>query len=69
MITRDELVRIIAEAIATKEGFYVTQAGAAMLKIAWPTRAQRNYNPGNLRSWTGWPVWQGYAKFVHMEGK
>ncbi len=42
----------ISQAIATMEGFYT--AGSI---------AQRNNNPGNLRSWGSNPVVDGYAKF------
>lgn len=42
----------IAQAIATQEGFYVPGS-----------LAQRNNNPGNLRSWGSNPIVDGYAKF------
>ena len=41
----------IAQAIATMEGFY--KAGSI---------AQRNHNPGNLRSWGSAPIVNGYAQ-------
>lgn len=50
-MTRAELINIIAESIARHEGFYVTQAEAQNRGTRWPTRAQRNRNPGNLRRW------------------
>lgn len=50
------LVEQIAQAIATMEGFY--SAGSI---------AQRNNNPGNLRSWGSNPVANGYAKFPTVE--
>jgi len=46
------LVESIAQAIAKQEGFYVTGS-----------IAQRNNNPGNLRSWGSNPIVSGYAKF------
>jgi hypothetical protein len=46
------LVDDIAGGIARFEGFY--QAGSI---------AQRNHNPGNLRSWGSYPVSSGYALF------
>lgn len=50
-MTRSELIDAIARAIAEKEGFYVTEDEARRRKIKWPTRAQRNANPGNVRLW------------------
>jgi len=50
------LVELIAQAIARQEGFYV--AGSI---------AQRNNNPGNLRSWGTNPIVDGYAKFATVE--
>lgn len=46
------LVDDLAQAIARYEGFYT--AG---------TLAQRNNNPGNLRSWGSYPVVNGYVQF------
>lgn len=48
-MTRKELINVIAESIAHHEGYYVTQAEAQKRGMRWPTRAQRNHNPGNLR--------------------
>jgi hypothetical protein len=42
----------ISQAIATMEGWY--KAGSI---------AQRNNNPGNLRSWGSFPIVDGYARF------
>lgn len=50
-MTRTQLINIIAESIARHEGYYVTQAEAQKRGMRWPTRAQRNRNPGNLRQW------------------
>jgi hypothetical protein len=47
----------MANAIATMEGFF--QAGSI---------AQRNANPGNLRSWGERPVVNGYARFLKADG-
>jgi hypothetical protein len=44
------LVEAIAQAIAKEEGFYVPGS-----------IAQRNHNPGNLRSWGSAPIVSGYA--------
>lgn len=46
------LTEAIAQSIATMEGFF--KAG---------TVAQRNHNPGNLRSWGNYPVVGGYVQF------
>lgn len=45
-----------AEAIAIEEGFYVVGSVA-----------QRNNNPGNLRSWGAYPIVDGYAKFPTVD--
>ena len=50
------LTESIAQAIATMEGFF--QSGSI---------AQRNNNPGNLRSWGNAPVVNGYASFATPE--
>lgn len=50
------LVDLIARAIATMEGFYIPGS-----------IAQRNNNPGNLRSWGSNPIVNGYAKFPTAE--
>lgn len=46
------LTQAIAAAIATQEGFYISGS-----------IAQRNHNPGNLRSWGARPIRNGYAYF------
>lgn len=46
------LVNLIANAIATMEGYYKPGSLAA-----------RNNNPGNLRSWGANPIVNGYAQF------
>lgn len=46
------LVDAISQAIAQMEGY--NTAGSL---------AQRNNNPGNLRSWGSWPVVNGYVQF------
>lgn len=51
-MNRAELVMRISEACAEYEGFYKTNSPA-----------QRNNNPGNLRSWGKTPVVDGFAKF------
>lgn len=51
-----DLVDKIAEAIARMEGYF--QPGSL---------AQRNNNPGNLRSWGSRPIVGGYAKFETPE--
>jgi len=68
-MTRKELIEKIAQAIAEKEGFFVTEAQAKARKIPYPTRAQRNANPGNIRAWRDakrrpYPVSGGYVDFV-----
>lgn len=51
------MVDSIAQAIAGVEGFYLPSGSIA----------QRNRNPGNLRSWGSFPVVGGYAKFPTYE--
>jgi len=68
-MTRLELVDRLARAIAEKEGFYVTEAQARERKIPYPTLAQRNANPGNIRRWADargkpYPTHRGYVDFV-----
>ena len=68
-MTKLELVERLARAIAEKEGFHVTAAQAKARGIPWPTRAQRNANPGNIRSWRDsqgrqYPRDGGYVDFV-----
>lgn len=50
-----DLVQSIAQAIANMEGF--NSAGSV---------AQRNNNPGNLRTWGNYPVVDGYAQFPDL---
>lgn len=45
------LIDAMAEAIAAKEGFYVTEQQARQRGIRWPTIPQRCCNPGNIRAW------------------
>ena len=68
-MTREELIQKLAHAIAEKEGFYVTEAQAKARQMKYPTRAQRNANPGNVRAWRDakrrpYPTSGGYVDFV-----
>ncbi len=68
-MTRKELIERIAQAIAEKEGFYFSEAKAKQRRIRFPSRAQRNANPGNVRTWRDargkrYPVDGGYVDFV-----
>lgn len=68
-MTRQELLDKLARAIAENEGFFVTEAQAKARKIRYPTRAQINANPGNLRAWRDakgqpYPTSGGYVDFV-----
>jgi hypothetical protein len=53
----------LARTIAEREGFFVTERQAREQQLKWPTVAQRNHNPGNLRRWKGFPTVKGYAVF------
>lgn len=48
-MTRADLIDVISRSIAKHEGYGLTQAEALARNMRWPTRAQRNKNPGNLR--------------------
>lgn len=50
------LTEAIAQAIATMEGFFTQNS-----------IAQRNNNPGNLRSWGNYPVVGGYVQFPDVQ--
>lgn len=68
-MTRATLIDRLARAIAEKEGFYITEEQARARAIKWPTRAQRNANPGNIRRWRDaqgreYPRDGGYVDFV-----
>ena len=68
-MTRQELLDKLAQAIAENEGFFVKAAQAKARKIHFPTRAQINANPGNLRAWRDakglpYPTSGGYVDFV-----
>lgn len=61
---RTSFIQAFCDACATKEGFYVTEAEAKQRKIVWPTMAQRNNNPLNIRTWGSHPRRNGYVHFV-----
>lgn len=68
-MTRQMLIDKLARAIAEKEGFYVTEEQARARNIRYPTLAQRNANPGNIRRWRDasnrpYPTHRGYVDFV-----
>lgn len=47
----ERIVDAAVEAMAEKEGFYVSEHGARQRGIRWPTLPQRNCNPVNIRHW------------------
>ena len=68
-MTRAELIDRIARAIAEMEGFFVSEPQARARKIRYPTLAQINANPGNIRQWRDsrglpYPTSRGYVDFV-----
>lgn len=63
-MTKGELIDKIALAIARMEGFLITEEEAFKAGIKWPTIAQRNCNPGNVRKWAGYPRTDGYVDFL-----
>lgn len=71
-MTQTELIRWLSAAVASMEGFFITpeqwRAMGRRLPKDWKsgdpiTVAQRNNNPGNLRTWGRNPVVNGYACF------
>ena len=70
-MTRAQLIEAIASAISYKEGFHVTEEQAKRSGMRWPTRAQRNNNPGNIRRWSRggkpFPMDGGYAVFPSVQ--
>jgi hypothetical protein len=68
-MTRQELIDALSRAIAEQEGFFLTEAQAKRRGIRYPTRAQTNANPGNVRAWKDargrpYPISGGYVDFV-----
>jgi hypothetical protein len=68
-MTRSQLIDAVAKSIAQMEGFFITEAEAKQRKLRWPTRAQVNANPGNIRQWRDangrpYPRTNGYVDFV-----
>jgi hypothetical protein len=57
MITKQNLIGAMGEAMATFEGFYNPKE----------SRAKRNNNPGNIRKWGNNPIEDGYVKFPTEE--
>lgn len=64
---RAKLMTVIAQAIARHEGYFVSREQARQRGIRWPTLAQRNNNPGNLRRWNNLPNSSGYVQFPSAE--
>lgn len=66
-MTRQELIDRLADGFAHEEGFYIMEEQARKTKICFPTRAQRNLNPGNIRRWSRggkqYPCSGGYVDF------
>lgn len=57
------LCQIYGQGIGHREGFFITEAEARARRIRFPTLAQKNHNPGNLRMWGSYPIVAGYANF------
>lgn len=62
-----EFLEKFAEAIAEMEGFNLTQAAAIRQGTQFPTIAQKNKNPGNLRNWEKRYNKSGYAEFASVK--
>lgn len=64
---RNDVIAQIADRIAKVEGYYVTAKQAQQSRSKFPSLAQKNNNPGNIRSWGTRPVVNGYAQFPSVE--
>lgn len=64
---RNDVIALIVERIAQFEGYRVTAKQAKQSRAVFPTLAQKNNNPGNLRSWGTRPIVGGYAQFPTPE--
>lgn len=62
-MTKEEFIKEFAIAIATQEGYFVKQEDAKKRGIKYPTKSQKNNNPGNLRSWGYYPINEGMVQF------
>lgn len=66
-VNRDFIDRL-AVAISHYEGYWITPQQASERKIKYPTIAQRNRNPGNIRTWTRdgkvYPTTDGFVDFL-----
>lgn len=63
------LINATAVSIAQYEGYFMTPADALRRGIKYPTLAQRNCNPGNIRYWRDsngkpYPKTLGYVDFL-----
>lgn len=69
---RAELIEKLAMAMAEEEGWLVTPEQARARGIKYPTRAQRQCNPGNIRRWrkdgVQYPTAGGYVDFFAWAG-
>jgi hypothetical protein len=68
-MTRTELIDKLSRAIAEQEGLFLSEPQANARGIRYPTLAQRNANPGNIRQWRDargrlYPTSKGYVDFV-----
>lgn len=72
-MTRDDLINGICQAGARMEGFYLTQEQTQATGATWPTLAQTNCNPGNIRRWSSrgepYPQRHGYVDFRAWAGE
>lgn len=62
-MTRKDIIASIAERIATFEGFFLTKKQSQNTGAKFPTLAQKNNNPGNIRNWGKSKIVGGYAVF------
>lgn len=66
-MVRSDAVALITDRIAHFEGYFLTAKQAQQSRSKFPSTAQRNNNPGNIRSWGTRPVVSGYAQFPSAE--
>lgn len=54
---------LIVEAISVQEDFHLTEDEARRRGVRYPSKAQKNNNPGNLQTWGSYPIQNGTVRF------
>ena len=66
-MTKEEFIKEFAIAIATQEGYFIRPEDAKKRGIKYPTKSQRQNNPGNLRSWGYYPIVENTVSFPNPQ--